>query len=197
MKNNVVLKITFIAFLLLGCNAIFAQTNFEIMDHPENSIIISGSSTFRDWTMKTKTLTGNAQFNLEPGNDIIGLTKMEFSLPVLKLKSNKKALNKNAYKALKSNQFKNIRYKLTSAKIIGKKDYTYQIATIGDLTIAGITKGVYIDIYCFANKNGSITITAKCRIKMTDYGVEPPYFMKGIMSTNEMIDLDVCIRFER
>lgn len=197
MKNKVISKLLFIAFLIFGCNAMEAQTNFEIDDHSENSIEISGSSTFQDWTMKTKTFTGNAQFNLEPGNDIIGLTKLEFSLPVLKLKSNKKALNKNAYKALKAKQFKNIEYKLTSATIVGEKDYTYQIATVGNLTIARITKEVNIDIYCFANKNGSITCTGKYQLKMTDYGVEPPYFMEGLMSTNEMIDLDICIRFER
>ncbi len=197
MKTKAMSKITVFSFLIFGCNTIIAQTNFEILDHSENSIEVSGSSTFHDWTMETKTVIGIAQFNLEPGNDIIGLTKLEFSLPVLKLKSNLRTLNKNAYKALKTKQFKNIVYKLTSAKIIGKKDYTYQIATIGDLTIAGVTKGVYIDIYCFANKNGSITTTAKCRIKMTDYGVNPPNFMDGLMSTNDMIDLDICIRFER
>ena len=197
MKNKDFFKLVSIAFLLFGSTAIWAQTNFEIMNHRENSIEVSGSSTFHDWTMKTKTVTGKSQFILEPGNDIIALKKMEFSLPVLKLKSNKKALNNNAYKALKAKQFKNITYKLTTAKIIGEKDYTYQIATVGDLTIAGITKGVYIDIYCFANKNGSITCTAKCRIKMTDYGVDPPYFMEGVMSTNEMIDLDIRMRFER
>jgi hypothetical protein len=197
MKYKALSKLTAIAFLFFGCNTIVAQTNFEILDHSENNIEVSGSSTFHDWTMETKTVTGNAQFNLEPGNDIIGLTKLEFSLPVLKLKSNLKALNKNAYKALKTNQFKNITYTLISAKIIGEKDYTYQIATVGDLTIAGVTKGIYIDIYCFANKNGSITTTAKCRIKMTDYGINPPNFMDGLMSTNDMVDIDICIQFER
>lgn len=202
MKNKVMSKWIAIALLLFGYNlsqaqVLHTQADFKISDHRENSIEVSGSSTFHDWTMKTKTFSGNAQFTLEPGNDIIALTKLEFSVPVRRLKSNKRALDKNAYKALKEKQFKNIEYKLTTAKIIGIKDYTYQIATVGDLTIAGVTKGVYIDIYCFANKNGSITTTAKCRIKMTDYGVQPPYFMEGVMSTNEMIDLDICMRFER
>ena len=197
MNHIVLAKLIVIAFVILGCNTIVAQTNFEILDHSENSIEVSGSSTFHDWTMETKTITGNAQFDLKPGNDIIGLTKLEFLLPVLKLKSNLRALNKNAYKALKTKQFKNIVYKLSSAKIIGEKEYTYHIATVGDLTIAGVTKEVYIDIYCFANKNGSITTTAKYRIKMTDYGINPPNFMDGLMSTNDMIDIDICIRFER
>lgn len=121
MENKILFKLVLIVFLLFGSNAIWAQTNFEIRDHSENSIEISGTSTSYDWTMETKTFIGDAQFNLEPGNDIIGLKKLKFLLPVLNLKSNKKGVNKSAYKALKTNQFKNIEYKLTSAKIIEKK----------------------------------------------------------------------------
>ena len=34
-----------------------------MMDHSENNMKVSGSSTFHDWTLKTKTLSGSAQFN--------------------------------------------------------------------------------------------------------------------------------------
>ena len=190
-------KYLLIAFLLFASTAIQAQIGFEIGTNSENTIVISGNSTFHDWTMKSKTFTGSAQFDLIPGNDIKGLKVLELSLPVLKLKSNKRALNKNAYKALKTDQFKNIKYKLTSAKVIGEKEYKFQIATVGNLTIAGVTKEVNIDIYCMANKNGSITCTGKYKIKMTDYKVEPPYFMGGLMTTGESITIDFTMRFER
>ena len=37
------------------------------MDHSENNIEVPGNYIFRDWTMKTKTFTGNAQLNLSLG----------------------------------------------------------------------------------------------------------------------------------
>lgn len=198
MKNKYIIKTTVFLFLLLGLvNSVSAQTKFEIGESRDNIMVLSGSSSFHDWTMKTKTFTGSAQFDLVPGNDIKGLSSLEFSLPMLQLKSKKKELDKNARKALKTDQFKYIIYRLTKAKVVGEKEYVFQIATTGNLTIDGVTNEVNIDIYCFANKNGSITCTGKYILKMTDYHVQRPSFMGGLMSTGETVMLDFSIRFER
>ena len=68
-------------------------------------------------------------------NDIKGL-KIKIFTTLDKFKSKKRALKKNAYKAITANQFKNIEYKLVSAKIVGKKDYAYNSAIFENLTIA-------------------------------------------------------------
>jgi polyisoprenoid-binding protein YceI len=197
MKNKYHNTILLLLLLVGIGNTAMAQVNFEIGQSRDNSMAISGTSTFHDWTMKTKTFTGSAQFSLIPGNDIKGLNSLEFSLPVLQLKSSKRALDKNARKALKADKFKYITYTLTKAAVVGEKEYKFQIATTGNLTVAGVTKEVTIDIYCMANKNGSITCTGKYKLKMTDYNVEPPSFMGGLMSTGETITLDFSMRFER
>lgn len=196
MKNTFTTSIMLIAAFLIGNAAANAQTNFKTGNNASNNMVLSGTSTFHDWTMTTKTFTGNAQFVLKPGNGISGLNALDFSLPVLQLKGDKKALNNNAYKALKTDQYKNITYKLKSAKVLGQKDLNFQISTTGSLTIAGVTKEVSIDIYCMANKNGSITCTGKYKIKMTDYKVEPPKFMGGIMKTGDDLTLDFTMVFE-
>lgn len=183
--------------LITVSNFTLAQTNFEIGESRDNMMVLSGSSTSHEWSVKTKTVTGTAQFDLVPGNDIIRLDSLKFSLPMLQLYSSKKVLDKNSQKNLKANKFKYITYQLTKAKVINEKEYVYQIATTGNLTIDGITKEVNIDMYCFANKNGSITCTGKYTLKMTDYHVEHPSFMGGLMSTGETVLLDFSMRFER
>ncbi|MDI1255477.1 MAG: YceI family protein [Flavobacterium sp.] len=198
MKHKTLYHLVLIACFAIGVNCTLnAQISFSVERSSDNRITLSGTSTFHDWTMKTKTFSGQAQFNLLPGNDITSITELDLSIPVINLKSNKKALNKNAWKALKASEFKTISYKLISAKIIGQENYRTKITTVGNLSIAGVTKQVNIDIYCMANKGGSITCTAKYRIKMSDYNVDPPYFMQGLMSTSEMVDLDISMRFER
>jgi len=183
-------------FTTIGSRAI-AQANFKIGDSSDNYVNLSGTSTFQDWTMKTTVFSGDAIFITEPGYDITGLTFLNFSLPVTKLKSGKRPLDKTAYKALKSKQFKTIVYKLTAAKIIGEKDYKYLIATAGDLTVAGVTKQVAITMSCTPNKNFSITCEGSFVIKMSDYNVEPPNFFDGLMSTSESVSIDFSMRFER
>ncbi|GEP51063.1 hypothetical protein FNO01nite_17350 [Flavobacterium noncentrifugens] len=195
-KNTSGLLIASILFLSI-INNITAQANFKIEDSRDNAMKLSGTSTFHDWTMQTGTFSGNAQFGLEPGNYITALRSLEFSLPVLTLKSGEKKLDKNAYKALKTKQFKDILYKLTSAKVTAEKDYKYQIKTTGNLTVAGVTKEVVIDIFCMANKNGSITCEGNYKINMGDYNVQAPNFMGGLMTTGEGVTLDFSMRFER
>ena len=194
MKNKYIFNaIIVLIVLVVTCNAATGQTNFKIGESRDNMMVLSGSTTSHDWTIKTKIVTGTAQFDLVPGNDINGLNSLEFSLPMLQLNNSKKILSKN----LKANKFKYITYKLTKAKVTDEKEYVYQITTTGNLTIDGITKEVNIDMYCFANKNGSMTCTGKYTLKMTDYQVKNPSFMGGLMSTGETVLFDFSMRFER
>ena len=184
------------SIFLIGVSVAQAQASFKIGSNSGNSMLLSGTSTFHDWTMATKTFTGNAQFAVKE-NEITALKSLDFSLPVLQLKGDKKALNTNAYKALKTDLYKNIMYKLKSAKVAGRKESKFQVSTTGILTISGVTKEVSIDIYCVANKNGSVTATGTYKIKMTDYKVEPPKFMGGMMTTGDDLTLDFAMIFEK
>ena len=197
MKNIFKSNLLFTLVFLVGSAASNAQTNFKIGVNPSNKMVLSGTSTLHDWTMTTKTFTGNALFVLKPGNDISGLQSLDFSLPVLQLKGDKKALNKNAYKALKTDQYKNITFKMESAKVVGQKDFKFELRATGSLTISGVTREVTIDLYCMPNKNGSITCTGRYKIKMSDYKVEPPSFMGGMMTTGDDLTLDFTMVFER
>lgn len=198
MKNKYIVKtITVLIILIATGNAAMAQTRFEIGESRDNMMVLSGSSPSHEWSVKTKTVTGTAQFDLVPGNDIIRLDSLKFSLPTLQLNSSKKVSDKNSRKNLKANKFKYITYQLTKAKVIDEKEYVYQIATTGNLTIDGITKEVNMDMYFFANKNGSITCTGKYTLKMIDYHAATPSFMGGLMSTGETVLLDFSLRFER
>lgn len=198
MKNKYTVNTILVLLMLVGkSNFTLAQTSFKIGESRDNMMALSGSSISHEWTMNTKLFTGSAQFDLVPGNDIIRLDSLKFSLPMLQLNNSKKVLDKNSQKNLRANKFKYITYQLTKAKVIDEKEYVFQIETTGNLTIDGITKEVNIDIYCFANKNGSITCTGKYTLKMSDYHVKIPSFMGGLMGTGETVLLDFSMRFER
>lgn len=52
--------------------------------------------------------TGQAIFGIGAANQIRKISAIEFNLPVLTFKGGQKKLDKNAYKALKTDQFKEI-----------------------------------------------------------------------------------------
>jgi polyisoprenoid-binding protein YceI len=159
---------------------------------------LSGTSSLHSWVMNARTFTGQAEFDFKQEDKIlVALKSLTFSLEVLKLKSDKRKLDKNAYKALKTEQHKNIIYKLISATVMPESKNKYHIKTLGNLSIAGITNEVTMDVYCLVNKDESITCTGSDELKMTDYEVQPPSFMMGAMKTGDAINLDFTLVYKK
>lgn len=186
-----------IAICLSGfTQLVLAQSSYTIPESKTNDIKLSGTSSMHDWDMSAHAFTGEAQFTLA-GDDqqLSELNALSFSLPVSNLKSDKSGLDKNAYKALKTDQHKNIDYQLSSASM--STEQKGLIETEGNLTIAGVTKEVAMNVYCVVNKDSTISCTGSEKLKMTDYQVKPPTFMLGAMSTGDDITLNFTVVFKK
>ena len=189
-------------FLLAICVAFGSMVNaqaYKLKGGSTTSMKLSGTSSLHKWSMKSQTFNGDAQFNFKSGagNVLNDLTSLTFTLPVLTLKSGKKELDKNAYKALKTGQHKNIVYTLTSATVSSVTNNKYLVKTHGNLNIAGVTKDVAMNVYCMINKDESITCTGTNKMNMTDYDVKPPTFMGGAMKTGDAITLDFTMVYNK
>jgi polyisoprenoid-binding protein YceI len=147
--------------------------------------------------MNTQDFYGKAQFGFNLENELNTLHSLTFSLAAQNLKSGQKGLDNNAYKALKTEQYQNIVYKLLSATVSDQKENRYLIKTQGNLTIAGVTKEVSMDVYCVMNKDSTITCTGSDKLKMSDYQVKPPTFMMGAMKTGDAITLDFTMVYKK
>lgn len=184
--------------LFVNCPDILAQLNYTINASKANDMKLSGTSSLHDWDMTAHTFTGEAQFSFEKGNNkqLTSINSLSFSLPVKNLKSDNKGLDKNAYKALKTETHKNINYKLISAEVMPEKDSKFLIKTNGNLTIAGVTKEVLMDVYCIVNKDETISCSGSDKLKMSDFQVKPPSFMMGAMKTGNDITLDFTLVYK-
>jgi polyisoprenoid-binding protein YceI len=101
-------------------------------------------------------------------------------------------MDNNTYKALKTTTNKNISFVLTSGTVTQSDPSSYLVKVIGNLTIAGKTQK--IDLAATAKYNGadkSFTINGSKKLKMTDYGVDPPTAMLGTIKTGN----DITISF--
>jgi polyisoprenoid-binding protein YceI len=200
MKNyfNRICLITTIS--LLGFSQLmYSQSIYKISESKDIDMKLSGTSTLHNWVMNAQTFTGEAQFGFEAGNsnELKSLHALSFNLNVKDLKSGETGLDKNAYKALKTDQYKDILYKLGSATVMPEKDGKYLIKTKGKLSIAGVTKDVAMDVYAVINSDGSITCTGSNKLLMTDYQVKPPKFMLGAMKTGDAITLDYVLIYKK
>lgn len=159
------------------------------------SMKLSGTSTMHDWTM-------NGPFSISgkfsPGDGTQALKTLDalrFSLVVEQLKSDKKKLDETAYKALKTNDHKEITFIMTSAKITPVHNRKYAITALGNLTIAGVTKPITMMVDWIVHDDMSVTCTGTQKLKMTDYEVKPPGFL-GIMKAGDEISLDFSFHFK-
>jgi polyisoprenoid-binding protein YceI len=183
------MKTPAILFLTLVCPMVAsAQKVFTTCE--DGLIKIEGTSTMHDWDMTTGSIAGTAAFVLE-GNAIRDINSLSITLAAESLKSGKAAMDKNAYKALKTDRHRDIAFVLTDVKRIEKSGGTYTITCQGNLTIAGTTKPIQLTANAVVKGNGKIECSGEYALKMTDYNVEPPSFMFGSVKTGD----DLLVKF--
>jgi polyisoprenoid-binding protein YceI len=183
--------IAMIAIANLG----YAQAIYKIQDTKDVAMKLTGTSSVHDWEMNAEKATGEAHFHFKTDGELQSVDFLTFSLAVKDLKSDSKGLNKNAYKALKSDEYKNIQYKLSSSTVSSEKE-GYLVKAKGKLTIAGVTNDIVMDVHLVVNKNGVITYKGSFNMNMTDFKVDPPSFLFGAMKTGDAITLDFSANYK-
>ena len=196
MKKNV--KILFVQLLLLATvifpNRSSAQIT-KVINTQVGTMKLSGTSTMHDWDMNGMfQVSGNFKV-AEGSNKLQSVSGLNFVLPVENLKSDKRKLDETAYKALKTEQYKDIYFKMTSSTITELQSNRYKITAHGNLTIAGVTKPITMEVFWVVNADQTISCAGIQKLKMTDFKVEPPSFL-GFMKTGDDISLDFVFQFK-
>ena len=183
-------QLTFSAFILLMLLVLMSITNAQVKyaTKDDMNLLVSGTSTLHDWDMKAAKGECEAMFTFNGNGEIVGLTALSFIVPSEALKSEHTGMDKNAYKALKTDKVKTISYKLISATITAEN----LIKCAGKLSIAGIIKEAEL-LACYKiNSDKSITVYGKKNISMKEFNMEPPTFMMGTIKTGN----DIVLKFD-
>jgi polyisoprenoid-binding protein YceI len=183
-QKTLKIGIQVLALLFISLSSL-AQTTYKQTGTP--SVLIAGTSTMHDWTMESKQSNYTASFEINADGTPAKLNSVSVVIPAESLKSKEKAMDKNAYNSLKTDKYKEITYQLTTSKITGKT-----ITCSGNLTIAGTTKPLDVDV-TYEVVNGTMVIKGSKKIKMTDFKVEPPTFMFGAIKTGDEITISINV----
>jgi hypothetical protein len=173
-------------------------TEIHLAPHTNNAtkpgdadIKVLGTSNLHNWTMEAKGISCSAKFNFLPGHgQPESLTALTLSIPVQDLKSGESGMDSRAYTALKAKQFNNIVFELISAAITAGQKDQFQVKSMGNLSIAGVSKPVAMDAACLIDADGAITCSGSAKLKMTDYQIKPPTFMLGALKTGNDLTID-------
>jgi len=173
--------------LAVGTNRVTTIGNADIK--------VLGTSNLHNWTMEAKTVTCSVAFNFGTGGGTLpeSLTALNLSVPVQDLKSGESSMDSRAYSALKSKKFNSIVFAMTAANVVPEAKNKFLVRTTGNLTIAGITKPVTMQVDCILNADGTITCNGSDKLKMTDYQVKPPVYMLGALKTGDELTIDFTV----
>ncbi|PRY49183.1 polyisoprenoid-binding protein YceI [Arcticibacter pallidicorallinus] len=158
---------------------------------PGSEIKVDGTSNIHDWNMKTTTMSGDAQVALA-GKNLTDVKTLNFSTAVKNLKGKEDLLNSRAHKAMKADKFPTIAFKLNSATVSGDI-----VKGSGSLTIAGVTKEIAVQGKAVENADGSLSINGSRKIKMSEYGIQPPSFMLGALKVADEINVTYTLKLKK
>ncbi|WP_299152730.1 YceI family protein [uncultured Christiangramia sp.] len=183
---SILMKFVAIFLISTGVNAQSYQLNNEA-----STLNIDGTSNIHDWTIKAENTGGNLSLDFEDSS-LEDIKQLEFTVMAKSLMSGKSGMDKNTYKALNTNKYKQISFKLKDVQSIEKVSTgIYNVKTTGSLEIAGTKRDIQLDFKLKFSSN-AITLTGEHKLNMTSFGVEAPTAMFGTITTGE----DVVVKFE-
>jgi hypothetical protein len=202
MYSNIfaAMKIRLFCFIVVVPVLAMGQTR-EFGVTEDTKMTISGTSTIHDWTSDVTEVSGSMLLEgkmLDRGTLKKGdrVEKVDIIVPVKSIVSPRGAtMDKKTYEALKSEQHPNIHFALSDNKINNVAGDTFTVTAKGDLTIAGITNSITMDVEGRNNGNGTFWFKGSKELNMKDYGMDPPTAMFGQIVTGEKVTIDFEVTF--
>jgi len=186
-----------IAMTLLIVPIAFGQTTPAFALRVVSSkVSLAGTSNIHPYTAST---TAARLVRLQVAEDVFGedvwnaiikpgaVEAFEIAIPAATLSSPKEGLDKNMHKALKVTQHPEITFRLSRVE----GDATGALKGIGILRIAGVDREIGLTLTTQRSAAG-ITVTGQVPLLMTDFAIEPPKAMLGMLKT----DPKVTVTFE-
>lgn len=173
-------------FLLAGTKG-FSQTNYVLSGSP--LFKVDGGSSLHDWHMISETGKGEGVFVIENGQ-FKSAKSLSVSFVAETLKSGTRGLDSNAYKALKTDKNKEIRFVLKEMTGTGTS-----MTAKGDLTIAGVTKPISFPVKMSAAGN-KMTFEGSLETRLTNFSISPPTALLGTVKTHDEIKLSFKSTFQ-
>lgn len=191
--KSIKLPVFFLTVLLSSIYSLQINSQTFTLNNSSSVLEVNGTSSLHDWHLETEKQSGKIVIT---NSEDLAISILNFSVETESLKSGKSSMDKNTYKALKTDDYKTIDFKFKSVKQVVKLENNSFKATLnGDLTISGVTKSISLDVTL--NLSGTtVLLEGEKSLKMTDYGIDPPKALLGTIKTGDAIKIIFKSEFE-
>ncbi len=170
------------------------QAQLKYSPDSDSRIWIEGSSNVNQFTCTAERYEGEAQLPGEAAGSDNQMTDdgliLEFRIPVQSFECGRSRMNRDLYNALKAGEFLYISFEYKDAiNITPATDqpgvFTLEIA--GTLTVAGTSREILFDAQGHVLDNMRLRANGKKEIRMTDFDVEPPTGLLGMVRARDRL----------
>jgi hypothetical protein len=159
---------------------------------PASTLELHGTSTMHPYEAKALQLTGVIVLDSVLVNRWNSgsnpFRQVEMTIPVKKLLSGSDKLNKNMWEALKADDHPDIVYHLTADTVIaGSVSDSAVVKTLGTLSLAGKENPISMNVTLCKLNGDTLNIKGSKDLLMTDFGIDPPSMMLGLLKTNNKV----------
>lgn len=196
-------RFKYLILLIFGSIAVSsnlqAQVSYKLNSSKDNLVKISGKSNVHDWTMNAENPVCEASFAAFIAEDNVpkSLTSLNFSVNAKSLKSESTSMNNRTYKAIKADAYPQITFKLREATVTPQQKNKFTVNATGTLTIAGVSKVISLQVNGEVKSDNTIVCSGQEKIRLTDYGIQPPSFMLGAMKVGNDLSIAFTLHLKK
>jgi len=158
---------------------------------------LEGTSTLHDYESRTSTLGFTLRRDAaqaDPADAAAldgwlragGLRGLELVVPVKSMRSGKTALDKNMVKALRTEEFPEIRFKLNASQLGTARGDTLPVSAEGALRVAAKERLISVKGQLVRTAKG-VWLEGSHAMKMSEYDIKPPKMMLGTLKVHDPI----------
>jgi len=164
-----------------------AQSNYSLSDC---LAYINGTTNIHNWKETVEKVTGKGDVKRTTA---IAFTLQSFSIvmQVNSIRSQEGSIMDNkTYKALKGDKFPEICFKLTEpVEAIPSGANRHGVTAKGTLSVAGVTRAIAMPIKITEDENKKIIVEGVQQVKMSDYNIDRPRALFGLVKTGDVITI--------
>ena len=199
MRNR---NISFTLLLLLITAGLSAQpagrTQLQVL--PESKLRLDGNSTMHEYSAAASVISGTILVDSSLFSAVsAGLSRLfrqaELKIPVKKMNSGNEKLDDKMYDALKADDHPDITFRLTSdTTVSGTLKDTLKVNASGILSVAGKENPVELSFSLVRDQDNTVSIKGSKELLMSDFGIEPPSMMLGLLKTEDKVVIHFDLR---
>lgn len=157
---------------------------------PESRLWLEGDSNLHAWSCEANELLPEMTLG-RPSADSLptGVERATMTVSVAGIECGNGKMNDNLRRALKAESHPDIRFEVTGARFVDVGvEGMLGVAAVGNLSVAGATRPLELTVTGTDTGDVALRLQGRTEILMTDFGVEPPTALLGILKTdNEVV----------